>query len=39
MLIGSFCARYVAASDIPDDRAEQPLRQVRPAAPRRGPAG
>jgi AcrR family transcriptional regulator len=30
MLIGSFYARYVAASDLPDDWAEQTLRQVWP---------
>ena len=35
MLIGSFYARYVATSDIPDDWAEQTLRQVWPDAPQR----
>jgi len=30
MLIGSFYARYIATSDIPDDWAEQTLRQVWP---------
>jgi hypothetical protein len=34
MLIGSFYARYVATSDIPDDWAERTLRQVSPDAPR-----
>ena len=33
MLIGSFYARYIATSDIPDDWAEQTLRQVWPDAP------
>jgi AcrR family transcriptional regulator len=33
MLIGSFYARYIATSDIPDDWAEQILRQVWPDAP------
>ena len=30
MLIGSFYARYIATSDIPDDWAEQTLRHVWP---------
>jgi AcrR family transcriptional regulator len=30
MLIGSFYARYIATSDIPDDWAEQAIRQVWP---------
>jgi AcrR family transcriptional regulator len=30
MLIGSFYARYIATSDIPDDWAEQTVRQVWP---------
>ena len=34
MLIGSFYARYVATSDIPDDWAEQALRHVWPHAGR-----
>ena len=33
MLIGSFYARYIATSDIPDDWAEQTLRQLWPEAP------
>jgi AcrR family transcriptional regulator len=33
MLIGSFYARYIAASDIPEDWAEQALRHVWPDAP------
>lgn len=33
MLIGSFYARYIATSDIPDDWAERTLRQVWPDAP------
>jgi AcrR family transcriptional regulator len=33
MLIGSFYARYIATSDIPDDWAEQTLRQLWPDAP------
>jgi AcrR family transcriptional regulator len=33
MLIGSFYARYVAASDLPDDWAERTLSQVWPEAP------
>jgi AcrR family transcriptional regulator len=33
MLIGSFYARYIATSDIPDDWAERTLRQVWPEAP------
>jgi AcrR family transcriptional regulator len=32
MLIGSFYARYIATSDIPDDWAEQTLRHVWPDA-------
>jgi len=35
MLIGSFYARYIATSDIPDDWAERTLRHVWPDAPRR----
>jgi len=35
MLIGSFYARYIATSDIPDDWAERTLRQVWPDAPQR----
>jgi len=35
MLIGSFYARYIATSDIPDDWAERTLRQVWPDAPKR----
>src|ERR1700685_3431166 len=33
MLIGSFYARYIATSDIPDDWAEQTLRHMWPEAP------
>jgi AcrR family transcriptional regulator len=33
MLIGSFYARHIATSEIPDDWAEQTLRQVWPDAP------
>ncbi len=33
MLIGSFYARYIATSEIPDDWAERTLRQVWPEAP------
>ena len=33
MLIGSFYARCIATSDIPDDWAERTLRQVWPDAP------
>lgn len=33
MLIGSFYARYIATSDIPDDWAEQTLRHVWPDLP------
>jgi hypothetical protein len=33
MLIGSFYARYIATSDIPDDWAEQTLRQAWPDTP------
>ena len=32
MLIGSFYARYIATSDIPDDWAEQTLRHAWPDA-------
>jgi AcrR family transcriptional regulator len=32
MLVGSFYARYIATSDIPDDWAERTLRQVWPDA-------
>jgi AcrR family transcriptional regulator len=35
MLIGSFYARYIATSDIPDDWAERTLRQVWPDVPQR----
>jgi AcrR family transcriptional regulator len=35
MLIGSFYARYIATSDLPDDWAERTLRQVWPEAPQR----
>jgi AcrR family transcriptional regulator len=35
MLIGSFYARYIATSDIPDDWPARTLQQVWPGAPRR----
>jgi len=35
MLVGSFYARYIATSDMPDDWAERTLRQVWPDAPHR----
>jgi hypothetical protein len=35
MLIGSFYARYIATSDLPDDWAERTLRQVWPDPPQR----
>jgi len=38
MLTGSFYARYIATSDIPEDWAEQTLRQVWPDAPGAQPA-
>jgi hypothetical protein len=39
MLIGSFYARYIATSDIPDDWAEQTLRHVWPDARSAQPRG
>ena len=39
MLIGSFYARYIATSDLPDDWAERSLRQVWPDAPPRPAVG
>jgi AcrR family transcriptional regulator len=39
MLIGSFYARYIATSDLPDDWAERTLRQVWPDTPGGGAAG
>jgi hypothetical protein len=34
MLIGSFYARYLATSDLPDDRAERVIPPVWPDQPR-----
>ena len=36
MLVGSFYARYLATSDLPDDWAERTLRSVWPGAPASG---